>query len=180
MKRKYTEEQDTFLRKNIRSSYTLYDLTDSFNATFPEHHTNVGNIQKRLKKLGLKKGTHNIRLDHRRSYNTIGTVISDKNGKKARVKTDKGYVCANTYFKLKYLGKNDDNKMIVHLNGELNDFTRENIIFVNKNVWRSLQWRKWFFNDNIELQKTAVLAAELILLLPEISKNENQFLSRVK
>ena len=92
----FTKEQDCFLRDNIHKCYTLYDLTELFNEQFPEHFTNVCNLQKRLSKLGLRKGTHNIRKDKIPSKNSVETVIVDKYGRKARVKIENGYIQADS------------------------------------------------------------------------------------
>lgn len=174
MGRKFTADEDDFLRKNIDKCYTLYDLTDSFCEQFPEHPTTYGNIQKRLKFLGIKKGTHNIRKEKVKSVNAIGTVICDKRSKKARVKTENGYVHANTYFIEKYFGEQGKGKMIVHLNGNYADFSKENVALVSKAIYASLHWRKWIFTD-AELTKTAILAAELLEMFPDLRHNENQF-----
>ena len=59
----FTEEEDNFLLDNIHACRTLYDLADLFNEKFERHQTNARNITKRLSKLGVKKGTHNIRKE---------------------------------------------------------------------------------------------------------------------
>lgn len=173
MKRVYfSQEEDKFLRDNIHKCYTLYDLADLFNKQFPEHSTNANNLQKRLSILRIKKGTHNIRKMP--SKNPIGTVIVDKHGKKARVKTENGYVQANAYFKKLYFGENEKGKMIIHLNGDYSDFSRENIELVTKSIYTSLMFRKWIFKDP-ELTKTAILTAQLLELFPDLRHNENQY-----
>jgi len=47
--------EDEFLRESLDNCQTMYDLTEKFNAKFPQHTTTYGNLQKRLSKLGLKK-----------------------------------------------------------------------------------------------------------------------------
>lgn len=169
--RLFTAAEDDFLRDNINLCYTLYDLTDQFNAAFPEHITRYGNLQKRLQKLGLKKGTHNIRKEKVHNRNPIGTVIGTP-GHTARVKTEKGYVGAVPYFREKYgRGKNE---MPIHLNGNLLDFSVGNIEWVSKSIFSSLHWRKWIFPDP-ELTKTAILTTELLELFPDLRHNENQY-----
>ena len=64
--------------------------------------------------------------------------------------------------------------MIIHLNGDLSDFSEGNIEFVTKSVYSSLCWRKWLFK-NAELTKTAILAARLLEYFPELRHNENQY-----
>ena len=97
MKIRFTPEEDNFLRDNLDKCHTLYDLTELFNSEFPQHKTTHCNIQKRLQKLGLKKGTHNIRKEKVRHRNKIGTVIKSRDHA-ARVKTENGYIPANTYY----------------------------------------------------------------------------------
>lgn len=167
----FTPAEDRFLRENLDKSYTLYDLTEIFNAEFPQHITTYGNLQKRLSKLGLKKGTHNIRKEKVYHRNPIGTVIKGKSHG-ARVKTENGYVGANAYFRNKY-GRSKD-EMIIHLNGDLADFSEDNIEFVPKAIYSSLHWRKWIFT-NPELTKTAILTAKLLEYFPELRHNENQY-----
>lgn len=171
MKVYFTPAEDKFLRENLDKCYTMYDLADRFNAEFPQHTTTYGNLQKRLSKLGLKKGTHNVRKEKIHHRNPIGTVIRGKNNG-ARVKTENGYVAANAYFRKKY-GRGKD-EMIIHLNGDLADFSEDNIEFVTRSIYSSLCWRKWLFT-NPELTKTAILTARLLEYLPELRHNENQF-----
>lgn len=170
----YTQEQDDFLKDNIHTCYTLYDLTDDFNNKFPEHVVTYTNLQKHLSILGLKKGTHNIRKHRVHSTNSIGTLISDKYGRKCRIKTDKGYISANTYFKKLYWGCVDSNMYIVHLDGDYTNYNIEDIQLVDKYVYSALHWRKWIFTDK-ELTKTAILTIKLLRYFPELSKNENQY-----
>lgn len=170
--RYFTPAEDTFLRDNIDSCYTLYDLVDLFNTNFPEHITNYANLQKRLQKLGLKKRTHNIRKEKVHHKNPIGTVIYTRGRNYARVKTEKGYIGAIPYFREKY-GRGAD-EMPIHLNGDLCDFSESNIEWVSKSIFSSLHWRKWIFSDS-ELTKTAILAAKLLEFFPDIRHNENQY-----
>lgn len=170
----YTEAEEMFLRSNVHKCETLYDLQSLFNANFPNHRLSNSNLRHKLSSMGIKKGTHNIRKEKIKSVNSIGTVIIDKNGKKARVKTESGYVSANSYFKKLYLGNSGKDKMIIHLNGDYSDFSRENIEFVNRSVFFSVMWRKWVF-ENPELTKTAILTAQLLEYFPELRHNENQY-----
>ena len=170
----FTKSEDDFLRDNIHKCYTLYDLLYLFNNRFPEHFIKYSNLQKRLSKLGLRKGTHNIRKDKIPSKNSVETVIVDKYGKKARVKTENGYIQANAYFKNKYFGEQAKDKMLVHLNGNYRDFTKNNLALVSKSIYSSLMWRKWIFKDP-ELTKTAILTAQLLELFPDLRHNENQY-----
>lgn len=176
---KFTSDEDAFLRGNIDKCYTLYELVDLFCEKFPGHPTKYDNLQYRLRRLGIKKGTHNIRKGKAKSVNAVGTVICNKNGKKARVKTENGYVPANAYFIKKYFGEQGKGKMIVHLNGNYADFSKENIALVSKAIYSSLHWRKWIF-ANVELTKTAILAAELLELFPDLRHNENQFYKAIR
>lgn len=169
---KFTAEQDMFLQENLDKCHTLYDLTDVFNRTFPHHETTYGNIQKRLQKLGLKKGTHKVRrekLPHGYSYET---VIPGKNGHSSRVKTANGYQAANKYFREKYYGKGAKG-MLINLNGDKTDFATENVVLVPKSEYISLCWRGWFFQDR-ELMKVAILTVRLLAYFPELVHNENQ------
>ena len=167
----YTPAEDAFLRENLDKCYTLYELLERFNAEFPQHITSYGGLQKHLSALGLKKGTHNVRKEKVHHRNPIGTVI--KSGRhSARVKTENGYVSANAYFRKKY-GRSKD-EMIIHLNGDLADFSENNIEFVSRATYSSLCWRKWLFT-NPELTKTAILTAKLLEYFPDLRHNENQF-----
>ena len=170
----FTEEEDNFLLDNIHKCRTLYDLADLFNGKFERHQTNALNITKHLSKLGVKKGTHNIRKEKIKSKNKIGTVITNKDGKKARVQTENGYVHANTYFKEKYFPESRKDEMLIHLNGDYSDFSLENIALVSKSIYSSLMWRKWIF-ENPELTKTAILTAQLLEFFPDLRHNENQY-----
>lgn len=170
----FTPEEDAFLRENLEKSFDLRELNDWFNTRFPNHIITKGNMGKRLKKLGLKKGTHRIRKGVMPSRNDIGTVIVSKDGKKPRVKTENGYVQANPYFKKLYFGKNENDKMLIHLNGDYADFSRDNVVLVTRSIYSSILWRKWIFKDP-ELTKTAILTAELLELFPDLRHNENQY-----
>lgn len=174
----FTSEEDKFLCENIDKCLTVYDLTDLFNEKFPEHKVKCPNLRKRLEKLGIRKGTHNIRKGMMPRKNPIETVIlgsrkgkTDRHG--ARVKTENGYVPANAYFKKKYYGKNAKG-IIVNLNGNKADFSKENVMLVSKSVYHSLCWRSWFFTD-ADLTKTAILTAELLSFFPDLTHNENQY-----
>ena len=169
---KFTEKEDDFLREHINECYTLYELLDMFNAEFPGHQILYSNLGKRLALLGIKKGTHNIRKGKMPSKNPIGTVIKGSGGCHGeRVKTENGYVAANTYFRNLYFGESG---MLVHLNGDTADFSRDNIMLVSKPIYHSLCWRGWFFKD-AELTKTAILTAELLSFFPDLIHNENQY-----
>lgn len=174
MRRNYTTDEDAFLRDNIDKCYTLYDLADSFCEKYPEHPISDNGLRKHLQHLGIKKGKHNIRKEKVKSKNAVGTIIVDKYGKKARVKTENGYVQANTYFIEKYYGEQGKGQMIVHLNGNYADFSKENIALVSKAIYSSLHWRKWIFAD-AELTKTAILTAELLEMFPDLRHHENQY-----
>ena len=124
MSKRFTFAEDAFLRNNLQKCRTLYDLTDLFNAEFPSHTVTYSNLQKRLQKLDLKKGTHYWRKEKVRHKNEIGTII--QSGRRtARIKTKNGYINANSYFREKY-GRSPD-EMIIHLNGDLSDFAESNI-----------------------------------------------------
>lgn len=173
----FTPEQDDFLREHIGECYTLHSLMDMFNAAFPEHRITYSNLGKRLQKIGIKKGTHNIRKGKAKSTNAIGTVIKGSNGNGghgARVKTGNGYVCANTYFKEKIFGYTKKDKIIVNLNGDKADFSVNNVELVPKPVYHSMCWRRWFFTDP-ELTRAAILAAKLLSFFPDLTHNENQY-----
>lgn len=172
----FTPAEDKFLRENLNRCHTIYDLMDMFNAEFPYHTTTYSNLQKRLSYLGLKKGTHNIRKEKVHHRNPIGTVIKSE-GHAARVKTENGYVSANAYFRNKY-GRSKD-EMIIHLNGDLADFSEDNIEFVSKAIYHSLCWRKWLFK-NPELTKTAILTTRLLEYFPDLRHNENQFYANMR
>lgn len=175
---KFTEKEDNFLRDHINECYTLHELLDMFNAEFPKHQILYSNMGKRLALLGIKKGTHNVRKGKMPSKNPIGTVIkgsvtrSGRHG--ARVKTENGYVSAHSYFRNLYFGESGKKGMLVHLNGDVADFTRDNIMLVSKPIYHSLCWRSWFFKD-AELTKTAILTAELLSFFPDLIHNENQY-----
>lgn len=170
----FKSEEDDFLRENIHKYATLYDLNEQFNIKFVAHQISYSNMGKRLQKLGLKKRTHYIRKGAMPSKNSIGTIIVNRYGKKARVKTENGYVHANTYFKNLYFGECDRNKMLIHLNGDYADFSRSNIVLVTRSIYCSLIQRKWIFK-NPELTKTAILTAQLLELFPDLRHNENQY-----
>ena len=174
MKKAFTKIEDDFIRNNIDKCNTLYDLVDLFNANFPAHPTSYSNLQKRMARLGIKKGTHNLRKKPK-SKNPIGTIITYKDGTKARVKTENGYVQANGYFKKKYFG--DKEGMLIHLNGNLVDFSESNLVLVSRYIYSSLCWRRWIFTDP-ELTKAAILTAELLSFFPELTHNENQYYKR--
>lgn len=180
MRTKFTQAEDDFLRENIHDCYTLYDLTVKFNDAFPQHQTTDSNLRHHLTILGLRKGTHNIRKEKVHSRNDIGTIIASKDGKKARIKTEDGYVSANKYFLEKYIGKNGISYReyaLVHLNGDLTDFTRDNIECVPRSIYSSMQWRGWFFSDP-ELTRTAILTATLLQYFPDLRHNEDQYLKK--
>lgn len=174
----FTPEQDTFLREHIGKCYTLHSLVDMFNAAFPEHRITYSNLGKRLQKIGIKKGTHNIRKGKAKSKNPVGTVIKGGNGGHgghgARIKTENGYVSANAYFKKKIFGYTKSDKIIVNLNGDKTDFSIDNVELVSRPVYHSLCWRQWFFTD-AELTKTAILTAKLLSFFPDLTHNENQY-----
>ena len=173
MRRRFTPEQDQFLRDNIVDAYDYRELTDMFNARFPEHETNFRNLQKRAQALNLKKGSHNIRPGVMPSVNPIGTIIVDKKGNhSARIKTECGYGSVAKHLREK-CGL-ADNEVIIHLNGDKNDWNIENLQVVTREVYASLNFRKWFFPDK-ELTKTAILTCELLMFFPDIRHNETQW-----
>lgn len=169
-KRFYDAEKIAWIQEHINDDCTAEELAETFSARF--RHKVSGNAFRKAINLycGAKPRPKTI---HQSSINSIGTVISNECGKKCRVKTESGYVQANIYFKKLY--GIPDCMYIIHLNGDYTDFQREHIEFVDKSVYASLTVRKWIFPD-IERTKAAILLAELILLLPEIAHNENQFL----
>lgn len=172
----FTEVEDNFLRENIDTCRTLYCLTEMFNEQFPNHPVKYGNLQKRLSKLGIKKGTHCIRKEKVHFRNAIGTIISSKDGKKVRIKTENGYVSAHKYFLENHFGITEgyNRYAIVHLNGDLRDFSENNIECVTRSIYSSMQWRQWFFT-NPQLTKCAILTAQLLEFFPDLRHNENQF-----
>lgn len=172
MKYRYTDEQIEYIRENLFSARTYYDLAESFTRKFPEHPVDYRSLQKFARNMGMRKGTHNVRKERLKPKNPIGTVIW--NGRKAaRVKTENGYVAANKYFKNVFFQGQDGH--IVWLDGNPKNCTRDNAELVEQSVYSSLCWRSWFFKDR-ELQKAAILAARLLLFFPECIHNENQYL----
>ena len=169
---RFSPAEDAFLRDNLQKVPTLYDLQDAFNSTFSAHAITYQNMQKRLERLGLRKGTHNVRAEKVHHRNAIGTIIGSP-GHSARIKTENGYVPANAYFRQKH-GRGPD-EMPIHLNGDRRDFSEENIQWVSRAIYTSLCWRKWLFTDP-ELTRTAILTAQLLEFFPDLRHNENQFL----
>lgn len=169
-KRFYDAEKIAWINEHINDDMTIEELAELFSARF-RYKVNGNALGKAINLYcGSKPRPKTI---HQPSVNAIGTVIANKDGKKCRVKTESGYVEANGYFRKLY--GMPDNMMIIHLNGDYTDFQREHIEFVEKSVYQSVMVRKWVFAD-MEFTKTAILLAKLILLLPAISHNENQFL----
>jgi hypothetical protein len=78
MSKRFTLAEDDFLREHIDECYTLHSLVDMFNAEFPEHQIKYSNLGKRLEKLGVKKGTHNIRKGAMPSKNPIESIMVKK------------------------------------------------------------------------------------------------------
>lgn len=180
MNKKFTQKEDSFIKENINKCRTLWDLLEIFKKEFPERTTiSYGSLVKRMQKLGVKKGTHNIRKGKVKSKNEIGTIICYKDGKKARVKTENGYIQANAHFKLLYWGISDKSKYIVHLNGDFSDFSEDNLVLVDKFVFFALTTRNWFFKDK-ELTRTAILTVELLSFFPDLKKNENQYYKMIR
>lgn len=171
---RFTKAEDDFLRNNIEKCHTLYELVELFNKSFPQHELKYSNLQKRLSKLGLKKGTHNIRKEKIKSKNPIGHIIIRNDGRHARVKTENGYVSANKYFLDKYFGKSVKTHIIVNLNGDKTDFSKENVECVTRSVHSSMCWRGWFFT-NPQLTKAAILTVQLLEFFPDLRHNENQY-----
>lgn len=173
MSKRFTPEQDKFIIDNIDCCDTMYELTDLFNSAFPEHFTTRGNLSHRMCLLGVKKGSHNIRPDKVHYKNPIGTIITYKDGGRARIKTQNGYVSADKYFKKMYFNCDDKNMHLVHLNNDSSDYSRENLELVNSSVYAMLSWRKWRFSDK-DLTKAAIMTAKLLMYFPDIRHNENQ------
>lgn len=169
----YTKEEIAWISEHYNDDIPMDELANLFNSNFPNHIVTRSALGKTIQKyFGERKRTTKFRMPSR---NKIGTIISDKTGKKCRVKTENGYVQANTYFKKLY--GIPDNLKIIHLNGDYTDFKQDHIQAVPSNIYSSIMFRNWIFED-IEQTKAAILCAELISLLPEVSKNENQFLRR--
>lgn len=176
MNKKFTQKEDNFIKENIDKCLTLYDLLEIFKKEFPERTTiSYGSLVKRMQKIGVKKRTHNIRKEKIKSKNKIGKVICYKDGTRARIKTENGYVMANGYFKRLYWGKDDKSKKIVHLDGDFSNFKREDIELVDDFIFRGLITRNWIFKDK-ELTRTAILTLELLKFFPDLRKRENQYL----
>ncbi len=167
---RFTAEEDKYIKDTLESAYTLYDLVEGFNSKFTNHQITYENLGKRISKLGLKKGTHNIRKEKVKHRNPYGTIIKS-NGKASRIKTEQGYVSANQYFRAK-LGVGEDD-MLINLNGDKCDFSESNIEIVPRAVYFSMCWRGWFFDD-AELTKAAILTAKLLQYFPDLRHNENQ------
>lgn len=166
----YTPEQRAWIFHHYKDDCSTKVLCEQFSTLFPDHTINRSALQKFLSNNNLKKPRpKRIKIPSR---NMIGVVIANKDGKKCRVKTENGYVQADTYFKELY--GFPKNCRIVHLNGDYTDFSPENIVPISRGVHSALVFRHWFFDDP-ERTKAAILCAELIILLGA-SKNENQFL----
>lgn len=171
MKVNFTPEQDEMIIKAIGECRTQYELQARFNAAFPMHQITYSNLGKRMQKIGVKMGTHNIRPECVPHRNEVGTVICS-NGKSARVKTARGYVSANNHY---LESRGIKGKRIVHLDGDCTNFRARYIEIVEPCVYHSLCWRGWFFKE-ADLTRTAILAARLLLMFPKVTHNENQYL----
>lgn len=168
-KRFYDAEKIAWIQEHINDDITLESLANMFSERFGRKvERNAFNKAVNLY-CGRKQRPKTI---HRPSVNEIGTIISDKTGKKCRVKTKSGYIQADTYFKNIY-GISSE-KRLIHLNGDFTDFSQDNIIPVSRGIHNAIMFRHWIFSDP-ERTKAAILCAELLILLGA-SKNENQFL----
>lgn len=171
MRTNFTPEQDEFILSNIDKCKTLYALVDMFNAKYPFHAIKYSNLGKHLALLGVKKGTHNVRKECVKSRNAVGCIIRSRNHG-ARIKTENGYVFAGKHYAMTH---NITEGRIVHLNGDCADFSDSNIEIVETSVFSSMCWRGWLFK-NPELTRTAILAARLLLMFPQMVHNEKQYL----
>lgn len=169
----YTEEKIAWMNEHINDDCTLEELSRQFSEKFNHHVSRMAFNKALTLYCGHKPRVCKWKPE---SKNAIGTVIANKDGKKCRVKTEHGYVPADTYFKKLY--GLPERSRIVHLNGNYADFSRENIVPVSHGIHTAMAFRHWFFSDP-ERTKAAILCAELLILLGS-SKNENQFLKITK
>lgn len=168
-KRFYDDEKISWIKEHINDDVKLEILAQMFSERFGRK---VGRNSFN-KAVNLYCGSKpRPKTIHMPSVNEIGAVISDKHGKRCRVKTKTGYISADMYFKRQY-GISSE-KRIIHLNGDFTDYSRENIIPVSRGIHTAIMFRGWIFRDP-ERTKAAILCAELLILLGA-TKNENQFL----
>lgn len=161
-KQKYTSEINDFIVKNLNSM------------THKEMAVKLG------EKYGIKVNKHSLEEHCRRSgirkdakENEIGTIIVK--GGKTFIKTDnkrvnrgtpthndKGnYMRLSRYLYRKHKGHIGDNEVVIHLDGDKDNFEINNLHKVDKATHCSMLSRGWR-SSSAELTKTGVLACQLM------------------
>lgn len=168
----YNKEEEKWLKENVKNFKDSKKLTEEFNKKF---NTTLRNKQLLNKLQTIKCGF--LKQNGLKAANElpIGTMSKTNDRGKDRyiIKTKNGWEEAGRYFYKQYYGKIPANSVIFYLDGNTNNFAKENLIAITNSEVGTLRARCTnekinYFNQGI-LTKAMV---EIIKLEKEINNYE--------
>lgn len=152
----YSDEQLAWLRENYPALGRV-KCTELFNKVFNEDKS-VQAIKVMCVRMGLKVSAERKRMigiENSKRFHPVGTVLIRTHGE-PYVKTRKGWV------RLKDLsyGKKPKGHIIVHLDGDVNNYKKENLMAISRSVSVKMAKNK-FWSSCPEITKTGIMCCEL-------------------
>lgn len=169
----FSEEMCLYLKDNFEKCTRWKELTDLFNEKFKTNYTRneIAGVCRRKYNLKLKNPTVFTKENHPFKAN-IGEERIGSGGKICVKVTDYNLTPGDSsnwkqksrFVYEKEFGEIPNGSRIIHLNGDVNDFSIDNLYCVNKEVMACLARERWF-KKNKEITITAVKCAELMCVL---------------
>ncbi|MGE9985618.1 HNH endonuclease [Desulfovibrio sp. SGI.169] len=158
----FTDDMIQYIKNNI--TQTAYkDLLKNFNEHFSVNITK-SILKYKLQKLGLSNGRT---PDHQ-----LFTEHFDKRNGYFIIKTEKGWISKQRFLWEQYNGPLSEEYCIIFADGDITNFTKDNLIKVNRKEHFHLNRRKLRFSDP-EYTKTGLNIVKLFLKAEERQKEIN-------
>ncbi len=171
----FTKEQDEWLMEH-NLEFPNYDvLTEAFNTTFKTNKTSRGIQCHCLRTLKLISGRQAYKKGHRTwNHMPIGHEYAHQSGyvyvkvRNTGIK-NKDYVAKHRILWEQYHGcKVPDGHMIVFLNSDSSDFSKENLYCVSRKIGRLMNTNHWF-TESREHTLTAIKWCELFEAIQKLT-----------
>ena len=177
-----TEEKERFIKENFMKYETYQKLADEYNKEFGTNcspssintlcrekygltHENIGKFKKGGRSVRLEVGTERIGSGYK-----ICVKVSDKevpNGDSSN------WVQKSRYIYEKYYGEIPNGHMIIHLDGDLENFDIDNLYCISRKISGLFAQNDWWKLDK-ETKLAAIKWCELNLALKEGNAHANK------
>lgn len=171
----FTEEHISFIKKIFSSDKTCNDIATEFNNYFGTSVTKY-NIKGQLRKCGLIQKKH-LKTFKRGSHPKVVPIGTERIGSGRRmcvkVRDDplpsgksNNWIPKSRYVYEKHYGPINQGDLIIHLNGNPDDFDIDNLECISKKELACMT-RNCLYSKNKEVTKTGIMISKLFCILKD-------------